>query len=210
MSDKVWEYEKDRIDDWNKQIDTLLVFAGLFSAVLTAFNVQYYTALQPPSGTQIMLRLPADLTSPVQVTTLSSTSNPAVAATTVVINTLWFLALVLSLSAASIGITVKQWLSSYILPKTMTSRQRTRLWNHRQRGLSKWRVPAIVSVLPNLLQSALLLFLVGLVVLLWTLNRVLAIVVMVPVVVLIISLWITSIIPTFVPECPYKSPQAWW
>jgi hypothetical protein len=231
ISAKVWDYENNRIDGWNKQIDTLLVFvssallmiqalvayadklqAGLFSAVVTAFNVQYYTSLQPPSGTQVMLRVPSDLTYPIHVSTLPSavTSDAAVAATTVVINTLWFLALVLSLSAASIGITVKQWLSSYIPPSTMTSRQRTRLWNHRQCGLRKWRVPAIVSVLPNLLQLALLLFLVGLVVLLWTLNRVSAIVVMIPVVILMILLGITSIIPTFVPQCPYKSPQAWW
>ena len=157
-----------------------------------------------------MLQLPSDLASPVRVTRLSSTSDSSVAATAVVINTLWFLALVLSLGAASVSISVKQWLSSYIPPETITSRQRTRLWHHRQRGLRKWRVSAIVSVLPILLQLALLLFLVGLVVLLWTLNMVAAIVVMIPVATLMILLGITSIIPTFVPDCPYKSPQAWW
>lgn len=182
----------------------------MFSAVVTTFNVQYYAALQPSSGTQLMLRMPSDLTSPVHVTTLSSTIDSAVPVTAVLINTLWFLALVLSLSAASIGITVKQWLSSYIPPATIMSHQRTRLWHHRQRGLRKWRVSAIVSVLPILLQLALLLFLVGLVVLLWTLNMVLAIVIMVPVAILMILLGITSIIPTFAPECPYKSPQSWW
>ncbi|EPS98185.1 hypothetical protein FOMPIDRAFT_1051762 [Fomitopsis schrenkii] len=36
MSDKVWEYEKDRIDDWNKQIDTLLVFVSSPSLVIQA------------------------------------------------------------------------------------------------------------------------------------------------------------------------------
>lgn len=229
VSDKVWAYEQSTIAEWNRHIDTLLVFvsfpslviqalvtfankpqAGLFSAVVTTFNVQYYATLQPSSGTQVLLRMSSDLKNPIHVTTLSSTSDSAVPVSTVIINTLWFLALVLSLSAASVGISVKQWLSCYIPPETITSHQRTRLWHHRQLGLRKWRVPAIVSVLPVLLQLALLLFLVGLVVLLWTLNIVSAIVVMVPVAILMILLGITSIIPTFAPECPYKSPQAWW
>ncbi|EIW54221.1 uncharacterized protein TRAVEDRAFT_132550, partial [Trametes versicolor FP-101664 SS1] len=43
----VQDYSDDMIARWNKEIDTYLVFAGLFSAILTAFNVQSYLLLQP-------------------------------------------------------------------------------------------------------------------------------------------------------------------
>ncbi|KAH9915012.1 uncharacterized protein B0H18DRAFT_940233 [Fomitopsis serialis] len=206
-AEKVWKHEQTTIAGWNGQIDTLLVFAGLFSAVLTAFNVQYYAALQ---STQVMLQLPADIAAPVLLSTLATTSNSPVAISAIVINTLWFLALVLSLAAASVGISVKQWLVAYIPPESTTARQRARIWHLRHRGLRKWRVPAIVAMLPILLQLSLLSFLAGVVVLLWTLNMIVAIVVMVPVAVLILLSGLVAIIPTFAPDCPYKSPQAWW
>ncbi|KAH9923861.1 uncharacterized protein B0H18DRAFT_1013745 [Fomitopsis serialis] len=157
-----------------------------------------------------MLQLPADIATPVLLSTLATTSNSPVAASAIVINILWFLALVLSLAAASVGISVKQWLVAYIPPESTTARQRARIWHLRHRGLRKWRVPAIVAMLPILLQLSLLLFLAGVVVLLWTLNMIVAIVVMVPVAVLILLSGLVAIIPTFAPDCPYKSPQAWW
>ncbi|KAL1940416.1 hypothetical protein VTO73DRAFT_8988 [Trametes versicolor] len=40
-------HSDDMIRRWNQEIDTYLVFAGLFSAILTAFNVQSYLLLQP-------------------------------------------------------------------------------------------------------------------------------------------------------------------
>ncbi|TFY60843.1 hypothetical protein EVJ58_g4888 [Rhodofomes roseus] len=209
-AEKVWKREQATITKWNGQIDALLVFAGLFSAVLTAFNVQYYAALQNTQGTQVMLQLSSDTTIPVFLSTLAAPSKPPVAISTIVINTVWFLALVLSLGAASVGISVKQWLVSYVPPDSTTARQRTRIWHLRHRGLRRWRVSAIVAMLPILLQLALLLFLVGVVVLLWTLNTVVAIIVMVPVSVLIVLSVLAAIIPTFAPDCPYKSPQAWW
>ncbi|KAH9920909.1 uncharacterized protein B0H18DRAFT_849706, partial [Fomitopsis serialis] len=52
----VWNRDKDMVDKWNREIDTLLVFAGLFSAVVTSFNVQYYPQLQtstPPKASAI-------------------------------------------------------------------------------------------------------------------------------------------------------------
>ncbi|KZT64153.1 hypothetical protein DAEQUDRAFT_733011 [Daedalea quercina L-15889] len=210
VADKVWKHEKATVAGWNGQIDTLLVFAGLFSAVLTAFNVQCYPALQPSSSPQALLTLPTDLAGHVLISTSPTGTTPPVAVSMIVVNTLWFLALVLSLIAASVGISVKQWLASYIPPATITSRQSTRLWHLRHRGLRRWRVAAIVSMLAVLLQLALMLFLVGLVVLLWTLNVVVAIVVMVPVALLIVLSVLVAILPTFTPDCPFRSPQAWW
>ncbi|EIW55553.1 uncharacterized protein TRAVEDRAFT_86592, partial [Trametes versicolor FP-101664 SS1] len=51
------EYDEDMIQDWKEEIDTLLVFAGLFSAILTAFNIESYKLLQqqPEDATAAIL-----------------------------------------------------------------------------------------------------------------------------------------------------------
>ncbi|EIW52775.1 uncharacterized protein TRAVEDRAFT_87799, partial [Trametes versicolor FP-101664 SS1] len=46
-------YSDNMIHRWNKEIDVYLVFAALFSAILTTFNVESYKLLQssPPDNT---------------------------------------------------------------------------------------------------------------------------------------------------------------
>ncbi|KZT72297.1 hypothetical protein DAEQUDRAFT_29345 [Daedalea quercina L-15889] len=192
-ADDVWTHEEVKVEKWSSEIDTLLVFAGLFSAVLTSFIVQYYPTLQGSSQGSGNVQ-----------------EGGKVAATSVVINALWFLALLLSLAAASIGITVKQWLSQYIVSESIAPRQRARIWLLRHDSLVAWRVPEIIASLPLLLQLALGFFLVGIVILLWTMNRVVSVIVMAPVAILLLFTIATAFIPTFVPGCPYKSQQAWW
>ncbi|EIW58205.1 uncharacterized protein TRAVEDRAFT_123752, partial [Trametes versicolor FP-101664 SS1] len=46
-TETVQKYSDEMIRRWKEEIDTYLVFAGLFSAVLTTFNVQSYLLLQP-------------------------------------------------------------------------------------------------------------------------------------------------------------------
>ncbi|EKM61825.1 uncharacterized protein PHACADRAFT_58233, partial [Phanerochaete carnosa HHB-10118-sp] len=41
------KYDGGRVTGYSEDIDTLLVFAGLFSAILSAFVVQTYQLLQP-------------------------------------------------------------------------------------------------------------------------------------------------------------------
>ncbi|OJT05042.1 hypothetical protein TRAPUB_4107 [Trametes pubescens] len=47
----------EQLKRWNDELDMLLVFAGLFSAALTAFNVQSYLLLQPDNSDTIILVL---------------------------------------------------------------------------------------------------------------------------------------------------------
>ncbi|KAI0702785.1 hypothetical protein C8T65DRAFT_611898, partial [Cerioporus squamosus] len=51
----VKKYSDEMVDRWNKEIDTLL--AGLFSAILTAFNVQSYQLLTPPAPDPVVSAL---------------------------------------------------------------------------------------------------------------------------------------------------------
>ncbi|KAI0712726.1 hypothetical protein C8T65DRAFT_176460 [Cerioporus squamosus] len=213
-------YSDEIVDRWNKEIDTLLVYAGLFSAILTAFNVQSYQLLTPlPEVDPIIValeKISAQLSSfSVNPPSVNSTQpafvhQDAIPTPTpmsaVWLNALWFSSLIFSLSAASAGIMVKQWISEYNSGLSGTSRHVARLRQLRLQSLERWHVKEIVGVLPVLLQIALVLFLAGLLVLLWSLNRTVAIVATVLVGILAVCSLATIILPSIATHCSYLSP----
>ncbi|KAH9831814.1 uncharacterized protein C8Q71DRAFT_714875, partial [Rhodofomes roseus] len=217
IAQKVWSYEKDRLDRWRNEINTLLVFAGLFSAVLTGFVGPYYAVLLPPPdfNTIILERISAQLgnmsSNPAIVPGSSSPSFPPGPPAPRWIATLWFASLVFSLGAASVALAVNQWLNFHAEQwGLLTIQQKVRTWQLRRDSLNKWNVEFIVSLLPCLLQVALILFLVGMVGYLWVLGPDISVLSTVVVGVLLLFLASTSVLPALVPYSPYKSPQAWW
>ncbi|TBU37152.1 hypothetical protein BD309DRAFT_816974, partial [Dichomitus squalens] len=169
---------------WTKEMDVLLTFVGLFSAVLTAFVVLSYQLLRPgpadPSA--IVIQTPAQLVGfscnalhqPYRFTT----PTPQFAAPTYAIwlNSLWFSSLVLSLASAAMAFVVKQLLSDYS-SLSSTTHETILIRQYRWNRLMRWRVPAIVTAVPSLLQVALALFLSGLIIVLWSAHPIVATVV---------------------------------
>ncbi|OBZ66580.1 hypothetical protein A0H81_13508 [Grifola frondosa] len=200
--------DKSLLQGWKEEIDTLLVFS--------------YQLLQPDTGDasvallmQISMQLNSftvnpsfiNSTHPASLNMQSTFTAPAYA---VRINTLWFASLVFSLASASIGISVKQWLNQYShevigYPR---SHENARLRQYRYESLVKWRVLAILPLIPLLLQISLALFLVGLVDLLWNIHHAVAAVVTVFVAMLLLFSTFTIVLPSFTCDCFYKSPQA--
>ncbi|EJF56149.1 hypothetical protein DICSQDRAFT_72088 [Dichomitus squalens LYAD-421 SS1] len=124
----VEHYSHGIVKTWKDEIDSLVVYAGLFSSILTAFNVQSYLLLQPatPDPTiavlqQISLQLNSFSVNPPgalvnsthPVTPFAAVQTSLVESWAVWLNSLWFSALICSLSSASVGILVKQWLHAY-------------------------------------------------------------------------------------------------
>ncbi|TBU29785.1 hypothetical protein BD311DRAFT_777242 [Dichomitus squalens] len=206
---------------WKAEIDMLLVFAGLFSAVLTAFNVQSYVLLQPDTAgasllvlTQISTQLSSFTATPTAINSTrpafvlppDSSFKPPPSA--VWINALWFSSLICTLSASSLAIMVKQWLHQYDEGLSGTSRNVTRLRQYRYGNLLKWRIVGIIALIPVHLQASLALFLAGLVILLWTIHPAVATVISVLAGLLLLFIIFSTVIPTFRADCPYQSPQA--
>ncbi|KAH9926017.1 uncharacterized protein B0H18DRAFT_1168789, partial [Fomitopsis serialis] len=223
LADTAWAYEKDRADRWRNEINTLLVFAGLFSAVLTAFVVQLYSVLlpAPDPNTAILERIAAQLGNmatdavasasvpvPTVLTNTSSTSISSPSAAPRWIAALWFVALVFSLSAASVGLAVNQWLNFHATEKAglQDAAQKAWTWQLRRHAMDKWQVERMVSILPFLLQVALVLFLVGVVGYLWELGFDIAVPSTVFVGALLLFLAFTSVSPALVDYSAYKSP----
>ena len=199
-----------------------LVQAGLFSAILTAFNVISYQLLQlaPADETNMILaRISSQLdsfaitSSFVNSTRASFDRDPPLPFNppeyAVWLNSLWFSSLVFSLASATLMIIVKQWLKSYSIKLYGSSRDIARRRQYRLDNLERWRVSVVVALIPFLLLVAVVLFLIGLIILVHSIHRTVTIVVSVLVAVLFTFLAVTTILPTVYASCPYYSPQAY-
>ncbi|EJD46864.1 hypothetical protein AURDEDRAFT_36166, partial [Auricularia subglabra TFB-10046 SS5] len=137
------------------------------------------------------------------------------------INTYWFCSLVLSLSAALVGILSKQWIREYERDAGRTHKDMLSIRQMKFQGLETWRIDDIIPSIPLLLQGALALFLVGILELLWQLRRSVALPVTILAAAIALFYLTTSILPSahllswyftrasLPAPCPYKSPQAW-
>ncbi|KAI0688465.1 hypothetical protein BC835DRAFT_1284579, partial [Cytidiella melzeri] len=174
MSKIVREVDAEKIQDYKEDIDTILVFAGLFSAVMTAFLIESYQNLsQDPNVVMILLLQQVALQTNSYVINagfLNSTIPPLIptlpafqpSANAIRVNVLWFASLTLSLVSASFGILVKQWLREYLAGEYTSPQARLRIRHFRNPGLDHWKVFEIAAILPLLLQLSLGLFLIGL------------------------------------------------
>lgn len=127
------------------------------------------------------------------------------------VNSLWFISLVLSLAAAMFGMMAKQWLREYLQWTTMSgpSEEQVRLRQGRYEAFQDWKTPAIIAAIPALLEIALVIFLIGLEVLLWSINGTVFVASAVVVSTLIVVAIVATILPAFCERCPYKTPVGW-
>lgn len=126
-------------------------------------------------------------------------------------NALFFLSLVLSLAAAFFGILAKQWLREYVQWNSPLGEPRENVLVRQVRfeAWELWNVAATISSVPALLELAMVLFLVGVVVLLCTIDDVVAIVVTIAIVAFLSLAVASTVLPVFLTRCPSKSPTAW-
>jgi hypothetical protein len=139
----------------------------------------------------------------------SSSSGPTTAARW--INVLFFISLVFSLAAALFGILAKQWLREYMQWNSSLALPRENVLVRQMwiEAWEAWNVRATIAAIPALLEIAMVEFLVGIVILLWTLDDIVAIVVTVTVVLFLGVFSTFTVLPIMSKGCPYKSPTAW-
>ncbi|KAF8804345.1 hypothetical protein BYT27DRAFT_7025573, partial [Phlegmacium glaucopus] len=103
--------DKEQCESWRDEVQNILIFSGLFSAVVTAFVIESQKALQPDFAEESvqLLRKIAGVGDQI-----SGKSRVDQGAMTISINVFWFLSLVLSLTAALIGIIALQWIRTHL------------------------------------------------------------------------------------------------
>ncbi|KAI0359321.1 hypothetical protein OH77DRAFT_1395254, partial [Trametes cingulata] len=169
LAGTVKAYSDETIKRWTADIDGSPVYGGLLSAIVSTFNAQTYSSLTPTPRDPtpaILQQISIQLASLSVNSPFINSTHPAyqqakamassVPTAMVWVNALWFSSLILSLSAASIGMMVKQWLNQYVsgLPPETTSSDRhetlesARLRQYRLNNLEKWRVDLFVLAIP--------------------------------------------------------------
>ncbi|KIY62857.1 hypothetical protein CYLTODRAFT_334848, partial [Cylindrobasidium torrendii FP15055 ss-10] len=170
-NDEAAIFDADMVGEAADSLDILLVFAGLFAAVLTTFVAQTSQSLSPDNAA-ITVSLLVELVA-VQRAVLTGASisdiasadvAPAIEKTSIWVNALWFTSLALSLASALLAVLSKQWLRQYVSFIAGTARERALIRQFRYDGMEKWAVRTIVGLLPTILHVALGLFLAGLVI----------------------------------------------
>ncbi|KAI0706133.1 hypothetical protein BC835DRAFT_1260555, partial [Cytidiella melzeri] len=218
VEEALTQFDQQEVGGYKEDVDTLLTFTGLYSAVLTAFVVISYPQLQEDTAAETLqvMRVIANQTARYAIVggqLLNTTAASLVPSTpfepslaAIRVNVLWFSSLVISLSTASLGILVKQWLREYMAFCTSSLQGQLRVRQFRRSGLDKWKVFGIASVLPLLIQLSLSLFFVGLcfftIDIHPTIGRT-----TIPLV-CIWGLFVTAVTlsPIFSSRCPYKTP----
>ncbi|CAG7847593.1 SubName: Full=Uncharacterized protein {ECO:0000313/EMBL:CCA74490.1} [Serendipita indica DSM 11827] len=152
-------------------MDVLLVFAGLLSAVVTAFIVETYKLLQPDQSeitNQLLIALTRNEAASPE-TTGSNFTPPQYA---VRVNAFFFASLFTALLSALAAMLLKQWISYYTQGlKRISSKQiRARTRQFRYDAVRRWKLGGVVALVPVILHLSLFLFFVGLIDLLFSIN----------------------------------------
>ncbi|KAI0046473.1 hypothetical protein FA95DRAFT_1476512, partial [Auriscalpium vulgare] len=179
-SSKIWtvymnesqKYDRALVDRWSRDMEGLLIFTGLFSAVLTAFLVESLPLLQLDTGgatVTLLEHMSAQMgsitnTSYPVVGPLASIANPPAAGSPLRVNVLWCLSLLISLLCALCATLVQQWARTYMHAIDMQSapHQRARIRAFLYKGIEKTGAKAIVEFLPLLLHISMFMFIAGL------------------------------------------------
>ncbi|KAJ7586319.1 hypothetical protein C8J56DRAFT_861629 [Mycena floridula] len=170
--DESESYDEDMLRSFRDTIDALLVFAALFSGVVTTLLVQTSQAFQPDYAQittlllieQIQLFQAAGNTSAINSVPSFLDGQQAAAGTNtdIWINALFIASLSLSLATALLSVLIKQWLQAYSSVTQGSAMQRALIRQFRITGLENWKVPEIIGVLPLILHASLAAFFVGL------------------------------------------------
>ncbi|KAK0457172.1 uncharacterized protein EV420DRAFT_1335897, partial [Desarmillaria tabescens] len=211
------KFDAEMAEGWRDGLDVLLVFAGLFSAVVTTFVAQTSQNLRVDYGqvtASLLFELidvqraaaNGSLVNNIPRSGLTPFSDFRPTTSDSLVNGLWFTSLSFSLATALFAVLTKQWIHQYMAVPSGTPRDRCRIRQFRYMGLEQWGVGFIIGLLPVLMSALLCVFLVGLVIFLVPLQVSIASVVGTITFISFTAYFITNFLPIIYPSCPYKTP----
>ncbi|KAF9061068.1 hypothetical protein BDP27DRAFT_1338691, partial [Rhodocollybia butyracea] len=160
-------FDENMIGEARDGLDAMLVFAGLFSAVVTSFLVQASENLQV-DFTEVSANLLYELiavqravangisTNAVPASPLNPSTKFVPSTLDVWLNGLWAVSLSFSLVVALASVLIKQWLHHYMSFRSGTPGERSHIRQYRFAGFDSWQVLTIIGLLPIIMHGSLL------------------------------------------------------
>ncbi|KAJ6542942.1 hypothetical protein B0H19DRAFT_312593 [Mycena capillaripes] len=213
------KYDRALVESWKGDMEGLLIFAGLFSASLTAFLIESYKTLTANSedlSVQLLGQISAQLAASANGSAYrippSIPFTPT--STSLLCNALWFLSLGFSLSCALIATLVQQWARDFLHKGDMRSAPliRARIISYLYYGLKRFKMHTVVEIIPLLLHTSLLLFFGGLIAFLIPVNVIITVISAVILCLIVSAYAIFTFLPLRFLDCPYKTPlsETFW
>ncbi|KAJ7137504.1 hypothetical protein C8R43DRAFT_1072169, partial [Mycena crocata] len=207
------------MESWKSDMEGILIFAGLFSASLTAFLIESYKTLTPdPADKTVLLlaQISQQLAAAANGTNLnipiSSPFKPPM--TSIICNLLWFISLGLALASALIATLVEQWARDFLHRTEIRSAPfiRARMISFLYYGLKRFRMHTIVEIIPLLLHASLIFFIVGLVIFLLPVNAYVTALAGVLLLIVGTVYSVLTLLPLYHLDSPYRTPLsgAFW
>ncbi|KDR84506.1 hypothetical protein GALMADRAFT_715861 [Galerina marginata CBS 339.88] len=214
LNSSIWQLYQDKArsvdehlkESHNSGLDSLLIFAGLFSAVLSAFLIEARKGLQPDpqATTNALLEALLQSHSGAPQTYNPPTFKPSLSFK--VVNGLWFCSLFFSLLSALGASLAKSWVADYAQVQHKPNAEDAYHRHLRFLGISSWHLTDIVTSLPILLHIAFFLFGFGLAILLFGDYVPIGAITLVLTVVALMLYLGTATVSVFYPDCPYQTP----
>ncbi|PVG04026.1 hypothetical protein CPB86DRAFT_810533, partial [Serendipita vermifera] len=167
--------DNELVKDWTSSLNFLLVFAAIFSSVLSAFIIESKQMLeQDPTAVMVdALIFFINNTANGTHTPYSPTSfSPPHFAVSV--NCLFFASLGASIVAALASVVSLQWVAEYDAAASRSGsspEDRVKRRQFRYGGMEKWKMGEIIAALPVLLYCSLVLFFAGLTQWMWNVHK---------------------------------------
>ncbi|KAH9958709.1 hypothetical protein BC827DRAFT_1135838, partial [Russula dissimulans] len=215
-------YDEARIQTLKDDMDGVLIFAGLFSAALTAFIIDSKNKLKVDPADQMVYYLQQNVAILAQISHQISSIAPQIvipssppppypafitSSSDVRVNVFWFMALVFSLSAALLAILVQQWVRDYmhVFQRYSDPLKSARLRQYLHEGSEKWYMPVVAEAVPGLLHVSLFLFFVGLGDFVLNINATVGLSTIVPIGICGLLYIIAIFAPVIYPQSPYQN-----
>ncbi|KAH9971404.1 hypothetical protein BGW80DRAFT_457203 [Lactifluus volemus] len=209
--------DKKMASRWQKDADGILIFTGLFSAAVAALVAVSVQDLKPNSQDTSafylanIYQLLADLNVSRESILATPAQPPPFSPPTsaVLVNSLWFLSLVISLTCALLTTLLQQWARRYVRitqPPRSGLQKRAPIRAFFHNGVEKFHLPWSVEALPALLHLSLFLFFSGLVIYLFNINHTVFTVVVWWVAVAGTLYACITLMPIFWHDSPYYAP----
>ncbi|KAI0688582.1 hypothetical protein C8T65DRAFT_589401, partial [Cerioporus squamosus] len=198
--------DREQVDAWIDEVDSLLTFSALFLTVITLFIGTSSNSLQPDNA-KIAVDVLYILSQQLNGTRTVAPVEPfKTELFDVIQNSVLFASLLLCLISSGLGLWVKEWLREYMLDLPYCPRELVHVQQYRHQGLRRWGMRQLVSTISFLLQLAVALFNVGMTMFTLELDVTLYWVLIGMSGLWMILTWGTALFPAFSTHCPYKSP----
>ena len=180
---------------------------GLLSAIVATFLLLSLPQLSPDPGSQTVALLTQFVNASAETHVVVQNTPFKPPASIVRVNVMWTLSLILSLCSALLATSMQQWARGYLdYAQRGPPQKQALIRRYLFEGVEKYQLQRAFGVVPLLLHVSVFLFFAGLVEFLFPINAVVAHSALDCILVFAFIYVISTLLPIFRPDCPYRTP----